>query len=598
VERSIKIKVKTTQSPSAFLMILIMMISFPELYSQDKHSKPTRQSALEAFSKDNFEMALAQFSELSITYPKDPLYKYYSGVCLVRLNKDPDKAASLLQEAMQGSAAMKMVPGDCLFYLARAQQMEGKFGDAIKSYNLYTKQAGKKVTRDAGAPRYIQQCNEGKGQIAQKDTGKNEMNKTDSIKVTPEAIVQTSERNNHQASDTGIKKNEMVPPGYENQLSEALDYQFRADSLTGIALALRKELDTIRNDRKEELRSKISNIEQLASYVQIQSDKRLAEAQTMITKPESEKPGVSEKVVIKDSTTVRTDSVKLLLILTKPVFIKDTLQNVNVGAPQKNIGQQVVNKVVRDSINQKVAEEKPISSVTKTPETYSIFEVKVKPASIPDEKVVVNPSVPSGLIYYIQVAVFKNLVAISYFKGISPVYGFKAEEAGVTNYYAGMFRRSADAAKALVRVKGLGFKDAFVVAIFDKKIVSADRANILEKEWGNKSLILVSQKTHDIQRDTVPQTLVFRVEVAKTTKPLKAEQLENIKKLAGSRGLDILTDDQSQNIYLIGKFLTFDSASEYAGLLTRNGQKDAKVVAYLGKKEIPVEAAKQLFEKY
>jgi hypothetical protein len=86
VERSIKIKVKTTQSPSAFLMILIMMISFPELYSQDKHSKPTRQSALEAFSKDNFEMALAQFSELSITYPKDPLYKYYSGVLIKLLH--------------------------------------------------------------------------------------------------------------------------------------------------------------------------------------------------------------------------------------------------------------------------------------------------------------------------------------------------------------------------------------------------------------------------------------------------------------------------------------------------------------------------------
>ncbi len=575
-------------------MILIMMISFSELYSQNKPSKPTRQSALEVFSNDNFEMALAQFSELSITYPKDPLYIYFRGVCLVRLNRDPGKATSLLQEAMQGSAPIRTVPVDCLFYLARAQHMEGKFSDAIKSYNLFTEKAGKKVARDAGVAQYIQQCNEGNGQIAQKDTGKTEINKTDSIKAVPEIPIQAIGKDNRHYPDTVVKKKIVVPQGYENQLSEALVYQFRADSLTGIAFALGKELDSIRNDRKEELTTKISNIEKLASSAQIQADKKLAEAQTMITKPESEKSGVAEKVVIKDSTTVRTDSVKPVMIFTSPVFKKETSLNANAGAPQKNIGQQLI----KDSVNQKDAEERPISAVTKAPEIYSIFEVKAKPESIPDEKVVVNPPVPSGLIYRIQVAVFKNLVAMSYFKGITPVYGFKTEGAEVTNYYAGMFRRSADAAKALIRVKGLGFKDAYVVALFDKKIVSADRANILEKEWGNKSLIVVSQNAPDIQRDTVPQTLIFRVEVAKTTKPLKAEQLENIKKLAGSRGLDIFADDLGQNIYLIGKFLTFESASEYAGLLTRNGQRDAKVVAYLGNKEIPVETAKKLFEKY
>ena len=560
---SIKIWIKTTQNTSAVLLIFMMMMFFNEAYSQNKPSKPTRQSASEAFSNENFELALAQFSELSTIYPKDPLYKYYCGVSLVRLSRDPDKATSLLQEALQGSGAIRTIPGDCLFYLARAQQMEGKFSDAIKSYNLYTEQAGKKVAREAGVPEYIQQCNEGKGQIAQKDTG----------------------------------KTEMVPPGYENHLSEALDYQFRADSLTVIALALRKELDTLRNDSKEALKTKISNIEKLASYAQFQADKKLVGAQTMIAKPESEKPGVSEKVIMKDSTTVKTDSVKPVMIFTSPVSKKDTSLNADAEAPQKNIDQQVVNKIVKDSVNKEVYGEKTIPAVTKATEIYSVFEVKGKPAIIPDEKVVVNPSVPLGLIYRIQVAVFKNPVTISYFKGITPVYGFKAEGAEVASYYAGMFRRSADAAKALIRVKGLGFKDAFVVALFEKKIVSADRAGILEKEWSNKSLIIVAQKAPDIQRDTVPQTLIFRVEVARTIKPLKAEQLENIKKLAGSRGLEILTDDPDQNIYLIGKFLTFESASEYAGLLTRNGQKDAKVVAYLGKKEIPVDTAKKLFEK-
>ena len=62
--------------------------------------------------------------------------------------------------------------------------------------------------------------------------------------------------------------------------------------------------------------------------------------------------------------------------------------------------------------------------------------------------------------------------------------------------------------------------------------------------------------------------------------------------------IDIIKNDSGQGIYLIGKFLTFESAAEYADLLARNGQKEAKVVAYLGNREISVETAKQLFDKF
>jgi len=47
---------------------------------------------------------------------------------------------------------------------------------------------------------------------------------------------------------------------------------------------------------------------------------------------------------------------------------------------------------------------------------------------------------------------------------------------------------------------------------------------------------------------------------------------------------------------LIGKFITFESAVEYTDLLIRNGYREAQVVAWLGKKEIPVDTARQLFE--
>ena len=52
-----------------------------------------------------------------------------------------------------------------------------------------------------------------------------------------------------------------------------------------------------------------------------------------------------------------------------------------------------------------------------------------------------------------------------------------------------MFRKSADATKALATVKTKGFKDSFIVALSGNKSVSSDRAALLEKEWFNKSLI-------------------------------------------------------------------------------------------------------------
>jgi hypothetical protein len=159
-----------------------------------------------------------------------------------------------------------------------------------------------------------------------------------------------------------------------------------------------------------------------------------------------------------------------------------------------------------------------------------------------------------------------------------------------------MFRLSADAAKALAKVKTKGFKDAFVVALSNKKAVSTDRAAVLEKEWGKKPFVIISADTAVNPSDTVPPTLAFRVEVTRSVKPLKDDVIQGITKMAGSRGLETQTTDDGKIAYLVGKFITFDSAAEYADLLVRNGYREAKVVAWLGKKEVPLETARKLFD--
>jgi hypothetical protein len=67
--------------------------------------------------------------------------------------------------------------------------------------------------------------------------------------------------------------------------------------------------------------------------------------------------------------------------------------------------------------------------------------------------------------------------------------------------------------------------------------------------------------------------------------------------LAGARGLDMIINSRKETVYLIGNFITFESAEEYVSLLIRNGYSTAKVAAYVGMQEIPVEAAKELLNK-
>ena len=264
-------------------------------------------------------------------------------------------------------------------------------------------------------------------------------------------------------------------------------------------------------------------------------------------------------------------------------------------------------KEVKDTIRKvenvlpKTVERKPDTTKSIIPppkkrvEIFSFFEVLAQPATDPKAKLIIDSEVPAGLIYRIQIAVFRNPVTPAFFKGLSPIYGFRITGTDKTTYYAGMFRRSADAAKALVTVKSKGFKDSFIVALSGNKTVSADRAAMMEKEWGNKPFVYIENGLNDTKSDTITPTLTFRVEVARSLKPLKEDILEGIRKAAGNRGLDIITLEDGKIDYLIGNFITFETAAEYADLLKRNGYKDAQVVAWLGKKEIPVRYCKRTF---
>ena len=243
----------------------------------------------------------------------------------------------------------------------------------------------------------------------------------------------------------------------------------------------------------------------------------------------------------------------------------------------------------------------PGSTQQEQGQAYSQFVVLSSPAYSDANPIPFDIKLPPGLVYTIQLAAFKNRVQPSLFKGLFPLYGKKKPENGVNYYYTGIFRVNEDARQALSKVRAQGFSDAFVIAMMDDTQVSMERAAMLEKEWASKPLPVNDPVVQGVKvpaADTLPMgTLTFRAEAIRSKKPVKPEAVEKMELLAGTRGLDMIKNNQDETVYLIGNFITFESADEYVSLLIRNGYGTARVAAYVGMQEIPVEAAKELLNR-
>lgn len=531
------------------VFIFINIFISEACYSQNKTGSALRHSAMDAFSNGNYDIALRNFNELLVTFPKDPLYKYYSGVCLVKLGRDPARAAAMLIDAVHGSGDIRSIPDDAWFYLGRAQQMCGKYDDAIKSYNIFIDTAGKNSSKEFNTGSFIEECREGRGML----TGLGMPRAEDHEKSNYEVAATEPKRN--------VRTRENLPLDYENNLVKGMDYQIKADSLLNIANGQKKQLDKLPADKKAKTKTEIKKYESLADEYQKLADQAFITSEIKSGKSHDSTQSVSNKITVRSGNETLTSQ--------EGKSAAETNETNTVGVVT-------------------VPQEKGV---------ISMFEVLPPNRWAGMKEIEINPELPEGLIYRIQMAVFSKPADPSVFKGIIPVIGVKVSGRDLIRYYAGMFRRAADANKAILEVKKLGFRDAFLTAVSDGNPVSLDRAAILEKDWADRSLYDTLKPPVALPEEAIPPVLSFRVEIARSQKPPDDEDVGTYKKLAGNRGFDVINSDDGSFVYLIGKFITFDSASRYADLLVRNGYRDARVVAWLGNKEIPVETAKQLFER-
>lgn len=87
---------------------------------------------------------------------------------------------------------------------------------------------------------------------------------------------------------------------------------------------------------------------------------------------------------------------------------------------------------------------------------------------------------PNGLVYQVQLGVYKNNVLPTLFKGLNPIYG-KKTDIGI-NYSTGLFEKLSDAKEAKNYIVQMGLTDAFIIAYYNKKKVTIAEALKLESK--------------------------------------------------------------------------------------------------------------------
>jgi tetratricopeptide (TPR) repeat protein len=540
----------------AFFFIVILPCT---LRGQDDNFVPSGEISVGLFKEGRYKEALEHFEALINKYPADPLYKYYAGASIVESGGDFNLAADLLKTAINESRSIRPVPADSWYYRGRANQLAGNFDEAIICYDRFRESVRRKELKAYNIEALIEECvalNSGD------DASKYPV--PDSVPDRPvsdtlafETAVLPEQINDSVAVNlaevSGPVDIEKVTEDYDIIAGMALEYQFRADSLSRLANRYRSTVKSLTGQDREAISRKILELESMTFEYQSLADKKLAEAakyNRVLYDGEEELPVIAEKT---EEKTLLDSAV---------LDIPDTV---------------VIDKKV-DSLKIR----KPV---------LLLFDDNYpQPETIP-----VNDSLPAGLFYRIQTAAFRNPVNPSYFKSLGPVYGLRADESDITFYSIGYFRKKEDAEKALIKVRAAGFRDAFVIAQIDGKRISFERSEALEKEWSGRSLFEPDLFTR-VEKPDEPFTLIFRVEVTSSEKELEPDKVEALRLVAGDRDFIILKNEKGEFAYLIGKFLTFDSALSYSDLLYRNGMKEARVAAYLGVKEIPVDKARELFD--
>ena len=219
---------------------------------------------------------------------------------------------------------------------------------------------------------------------------------------------------------------------------------------------------------------------------------------------------------------------------------------------------------------------------------------------------------PEGLVFKVQIGAFRNPIPQDHFRGFAPIM---AEDAGngITRYTAGLFKTFNMANEAKNAIRTIGYPDAFVVAFYNGKRININEARAMvdgsqltvnsSQSSVNNSQTSNSEPATSNQTIPAPKTNVelvedgistdvnkiqgvfFTVQVGVYSKPITAEQLNNVTPLNSERTANGLIR------YTSGTYPSLSEANAAKERIRTLGITDAFVIAYANGNRVEVNEA-------
>ncbi|MBL6595054.1 MAG: hypothetical protein ISQ99_06145 [Flavobacteriales bacterium] len=272
------------------------------------------------------------------------------------------------------------------------------------------------------------------------------------------------------------------------------------------------------------------------------------------------------------------------------------------------IEQEVVQDVKLPEVKPEIVPVNPEDILSKnfvppTVITQEIFLLTDEKVYSQENPIPLNPKIPKGLIFKVQVGAFRNPIPQDLFQGFAPISAEKVRD-DITRYRVGYFKTYQDANQAKNQIRGLSssYRDAFVVAINNgeriklseaRAILSNQPIAILPPTSPSSTNSLSNLRT-EIAQDltlasvkTIDQTtgIFYSVQIGAFSKPLLKENALNISPLVVSRVNNLYK-------YSTGEFNTIELAARRKAELIDDGiLTDAFIIAYNNGRSISLQQA-------
>ncbi len=218
-----------------------------------------------------------------------------------------------------------------------------------------------------------------------------------------------------------------------------------------------------------------------------------------------------------------------------------------------------------------------------------------------DNPIPMNNTMPTGLVYKVQIGAFRNPPPQDIYKGFAPVRG-ESTRPGWIRYTAGLFQQKNQAQLKRNEIRTLGYEDAFVVAYLNGERISLSRAKDLEtgvektsENSGNAltaggmpiSVVPTSAVLGEVKQLSDIQGLMYTVQVGAFKNQVTSNELFGISPLIEYRA-------GAYYKYGSGVYNDMNKASDAKSKIQALGVSDAFVTAFYNGNRVSMDEASKL----